>query len=196
MVILFICFINTGENYAQEKNKRPRFGLGLEVGQWIPANLDYEPDLSSLKDVQRNPYIGIMVQKPWRFGLTFRSSGGIWKYSEDKNTADEKSLVIASILFDLKYSLLSDVLVNPYVVYGAGWFLGSECANDPGSLKFRGDSEVGLGVTFGAGFDFQITKTLLLAIEFKYHYVKLTHPVVFTENYSGPKISFAAFFNF
>ncbi len=192
---LVLIFATTATTSAQPEAKHEKFGIGLEIGKWVPAKLNSEPDLS-LKQVDKNPYLGMMILKPWRYGLALRVGAGIWTYAELENAPLEKRVQIASILLDLKYALLSDVIVMPYVSYGAGWFLGSEESEKTDYLNFQEDSEVGVGINVGAGFDFTILRNLLFELEFKYHYVKFNHPVVFTDNYSGPKISFAVLYLF
>lgn len=196
LLYLFLYLLSVNSLQAQNKSEHAKFGVGLEIGKWVPAKLNSDPDLSSLKQVEKNPYLGVMILKPWRFGLTLRASAGIWNYAELENAPDIARIQIASILLDLKYTLISDVIVAPYVSYGAGWFLGSEASKKSNYFDFKEDSEVGLGINVGAGFDFTISRKLLLELEFKYHYVKFNHYVVFTDNYSGPKISFGVLYLF
>ena len=188
--IILIGFLSGSILFAQDHPKPTRVGLGLEIGHWLPSNLN-DPDLTSLKEVKNNPYVGVQLLKPWRFGLTFRISGGLWNYSEDISTPEEKNVQIASILLDLKYALLPEVLVSPYVSYGAGWFLGCEKSGKKFFSNFDRASEVGLGINIGAGFNFNLSRRLKIDVEFRYHYVKFNHVLVFTDNYSGPKISLA-----
>jgi len=166
-----------------------KFGLGLEIGDWRPNNLGDDVTFALLKNSKYHPYVGVMLLKPWRWGMTFRSSLGYWKYSNNEPSPQQKTINIGSILLDLKYSILSDVMLMPYVSYGMGWFFGNQSPSNHSLFNSAGDVELGIGINVGTGFDFKVTRRLSLAIEFRYHYVKFKHVVVFTDNYSGPKIS-------
>ena len=121
---------------------------------------------------------------PWRWGMTFRSSLGYWSYRSKEQVDPKKAIEIVSILVDLKYSILSDMIVNPYVSYGLGWFIGSER-----EVKDDPQVEIGIGINLGTGFDFKVSQKFFISMEFRYHYVKFNRTIVFTDNYSGPKIS-------
>ncbi len=152
--------------------------------------------LIPLKKAKKHPYVGILILKPWRWGMTFRSSFGYWKYCNDEPGLENITVEIGSILIDLKYSILSDVLLRPYVSYGGGWFFGNESNSGKTLFNNTRNLEMGFGINLGTGFDFQITQKIILAMEFRYHYVKFSRIVAFTDNYSGPKISLAIIYLF
>lgn len=187
-VLLFV-IIETGNGFAQQKFSASQFGIGLEIGHWRPNDLSNDVTLTPLKESRKHPYIGVMFLKPWRWGMTFRSSVGYWRYCNDEPASEKMAVEIASILVDLKYLILSDVILMPYVSYGIGWFFGAEAQPKASIFKNSDALELGIGINVGTGFDFNITKKLMLAMEFRYHYVKFKRVVAFTENYSGPKIS-------
>lgn len=180
----------------QKKSKQARFGLGIEYGRWFPNNLNIKPNLSSMKQVNDNPYIGISLSKPWRFGLSFRSTIGYWKYYKEQPSEMNEGVKIISILFDVKYSLLTDVLLQPYVSYGVGSFLAYVSDKDNYFFELNNLSEMGFGINIGAGFNFQLFKKLSLALEFRYHYVRFNQVILFTDNYSGPKVNLAVIYLF
>lgn len=182
--ILCFCLMVPMTIHSQESSESSKLGLGLEIGSWKPSEISESASLTLLEDVKKNPYFGAMLLMPWRWGMTFRSSLGYWSYSTKEAVDPKKSIEIISILVDLKYSILADVIVNPYVSYGLGWFVGSEK-----DVKSDPQVEIGIGINVGTGFDFKISQKFFIAMEFRYHYVKFNRTIVFTDNYSGPKIS-------
>ncbi|MDW7681089.1 MAG: hypothetical protein SCK70_11025, partial [bacterium] len=185
-VSLFV--IHCQQVVGQEKAQPPRLAVGLEFGHWTPANLISDPT-ATLKDAHKNPYLGLVLLKPWRFGLTFRVSGGMWSYAEQDEAQHQQRVKIASLLLDLKYDLLSDVFLIPYVTYGVGWFLGDKQQSKTDYFHFKDESAVGFAINAGTGFELYLSQRLCFAMEFRYHYIKFNHVVVFTDNYSGPKIT-------
>lgn len=187
--VLITNFLHPVHGHTQEANQRVRFGLGLEIGNWSPSNLDNQVSLTPIKKIKNHPYIGFLLMKPWRYGLTLRTSVGYWKYNGIHNDVDEKKLEIVTLLIDLKYRLIQEVRLLPYVSYGIGWFLGSESVPEDALLEFDSKSEMGLGFNVGTGFDFNIYRELYLTMEFRYLYVKFNRMIAFTDIYSGPRIS-------
>jgi len=124
LILALICLFAPVDGISQDKIKQPKVGIGFELGQWVPSSLNSESELASLKEVKNKPYLGIMLLKPLKYDFSFRCNAGIWKYYEEEPTANNKCIRIVSFLFDLKYTLLADVLIQPYVSYGAGLFLG------------------------------------------------------------------------
>lgn len=195
--MIIVLFILANNNSAQSKSTPAKFGLGLEVGHWRPNDLSDDVTLTPLKKAKKHPYVGILILKPWRWSMTFRSSFGYWKYCNDEPVPENMAIEIASILIDLKYSILSDVMLIPYVSYGVGWFLGNESNSSGETLLYNTkELEMGFGINVGTGFDFQISQKIILAMEFRYHYVKFNRIVAFTDNYSGPKISLGIIYLF
>lgn len=166
-----------------------KIGLGVEIGHWRPNDLSdavvFTPALKS----KSQPYIGMMLLMPWRWSMTFRASLGYWNYCNDEATPATLAVEITSLLIDLKYCVLSDVMLMPYLSYGIGWFAGKSLRSRPRPLDLGHSDELGIGANIGTGFDFRFSRRLNLAAEFRYHYVKFKHTVAFTDNYSGPKIS-------
>ncbi len=183
-------YIISDESCAQTKKAGKNVGVGFEIGQWLPSSLYSNPDLA-LKEVPKKPYAGLILLKALKHDFFFRSSLGYWKYDEELNMSAEKCVRIIPVLFDLKYLLLTEVLVQPYVSYGAGMFFGSESKSKKEIYNFQTASEMGIGISLGTGFDFQLSENLTIELEFRYLYVKFNHYLVFTESYSGPKVNMA-----
>jgi len=195
LTFALIYLIVNADGISQDKKKQPKFGVGLEVAQWIPSSLNSNPDIVSLKEIKNKPYLGVMLLKTLGYDFTFRGSAGIWKYFEEEPMADNKYVHIVSFLFDLKYTLLGDVFIQPYVSYGAGLFIGFNGKNRT-LFNLNGESEMGTGFNVGTGFDFHLMKKMFLELEFRYHYIKFDKHLVFTDNYSGPKVSVAVLYYF
>lgn len=193
IVLLFMFLAVQNDCFAQDKKTASaKCGLGLEIGHWRPDDLSGEVALTPLKKVKKYPFYSLTFMKPWRWGMTFRSSLGYWKYSNDEPEPENMTIAIGSILLDLKYALLAEVRLVPYVSYGIGWFFGKATRSNQSLFGSDEDFELGIGINVGTGFDFNITRKFNLAMEFRYHYVKFKRVVVFTDNYSGPKISLGA----
>ncbi len=195
IVLFFLipCYSGIAQNDSASSHK---FGLGMEIGDWRPNNLSDNVTFTPLKNSKYHPYVGVMLLKPWRWGMTFRSSLGYWKYCNNEPLPQKKTIKIGSILLDLKYSILSDVMLMPYVSYGMGWFFGNESRSSRTFFNNAEGLELGIGINVGTGFDFKVTPKLNLAVEFRYHYVKFKRVVAFTDNYSGPKISIGIIYLF
>lgn len=196
LIILFI-LMPFHDGFTQNKSaSSDKFGLGLEIGNWRPNDLSDDVSFSLLNNSKNHPYVGMMLLKPWRWGMTFRSSLGYWKYCNNEPSPGKKTIEIGSILLDLKYAILSDVMLMPYVSYGIGWFFGNETKSNHSFFNSAEGLELGIGINVGTGFDFKFTRKFNLAMEFRYHYVKFKRVVAFTDNYSGPKISIGMIYLF
>jgi len=195
IALFFLMSFHSGiaQNQSAASHK---FGLGLELGDWRPSNLSDKATFTPLKSSKYHPYVGLTLLKPWRWGMTFRSSLGFWKYCDNEPSPQKKTITIGSILLDLKYTILSDVMLMPYVSYGMGWFFGNEATAGQSFFKSSDEIELGIGINVGTGFDFKFAQKFIANIEFRYHYVKFSRVVAFTDNYSGPKISIGMIYLF
>ncbi|MDZ7263234.1 MAG: outer membrane beta-barrel protein [candidate division KSB1 bacterium] len=183
-------------SYGQSNGLQPHFGLGFEIGTWRPTELNADMSLSILKGTAEHPYLGLSVFTSWSSGFSLRPSVGYWRYCLESTPSEASRIQIISLLLDLKYSLLSDVRLSPYVSYGMGLFFGQE--TQPGIALSRFDKgwEAGAGINVGTGFDIHLTSSIFLAMEFRYHYLKFKQALAVTNNYSGPKISLGVFYLF
>jgi len=181
---------------SQSQSPATMLGVGAEIGIWRPNDLSDDVTLSFITRTKDHPYLGFVLLKPWRYGLTLRGSPGYWKYCDDTIPDETKTIEILSFLVDLKYTLLSDVRLLPYVSYGIGWFLGREKKEDDSHFKFGEASQAGIGVNVGTGFDFKLASKIYVALEFRYHYIKFNKVIAFTNNYSGAKVSLAFYYLF
>lgn len=194
LALILSCLLFTAISSSQTQSPAAKLGVGAEIGIWRPNDLSDDITLSFVKRTKDHPYLGFLILKPWRYGLTFRASPGYWKYSDDDIPDATKTIEILSLLVDVKYGLLSDVRLLPYVSYGIGWFLGREKKDEDSHFKFTEASDVGIGVNVGTGFDFKLASKIYAALEFRYHYIKFNKVIAFTNNYSGAKISLAFYY--
>ncbi|MCU0644229.1 MAG: porin family protein [bacterium] len=194
VILSFALFPETA--LSQNPGTASQLGLGAEIGIWRPNDLSDNVTLSFVTRTKDHPYLGFVLMKPMRYGLTLRGSPGYWKYCDDSIPEETKTIEILSFLVDLKYALLSDVRLLPYVSYGIGWFLGREKKEDDSHFKFSEASQAGIGVNVGTGFDFKLASKIFAALEFRYHYIKFNKVVAFTNNYSGAKVSLAFYYLF
>lgn len=182
--------------FAQSNALQPRLGLGFEIGTWRPTELNTDMSLSILKGTAEHPYIGLSFFTSWNSGLTLRPSLGYWRYCLEPSASEKSRIEIISLLLDLKYSLLSDVRLAPYVSYGMGLFFGQDSRPAETLLHSKAAWEAGAGINIGTGFDIIATSRLFLAMEFRYHYLKFKRTLAVTNNFSGPKISLGIFYLF
>ncbi len=196
LILIIVGLLSSGSVFSADLREKPKFGIGLELGQWVPSSLNSDPELASLESVQNKPYLAFTFLKPLKYDFAFRSSAGIWKYFEEDTAANNGCVRIVSFLFDVKYTLLSEVFVQPFVSYGAGMFFGFNGDSDKTLFNISGESEMNVGFNVGAGFDFHFTDKISLELEFRYHYIKYNKVVVYTDNFSGPKVNIAVLYFF
>ncbi|MBC8185877.1 outer membrane beta-barrel protein [candidate division KSB1 bacterium] len=196
LILTVVGLLLPASGLSTDLKNKPKFGIGLELGQWVPSSLKSDADIASLEAVQNKPYLAFFFLKPLKYDFAFRSSAGIWKYFEEDTAANNRCVRIVSFLFDVKYTLLSEVFVQPFVSYGAGMFLGFNGDKGKTLLNVSGKSEMNVGFNVGAGFDFQFIDKISLELEFRYHYVKFKKVVVYTDNFSGPKVNVALLYYF
>ncbi len=181
-------------SYGQSSALQPQVGLGLEIGTWRPTELNADMSLSILKGTTEHPYIGLSFFTSWNSGLTLRPSLGYWRYSLESAASGASRIQIISLLLDLKYSLLSEVRLVPYVSYGIGLFFGQDTRPAVTLSRLQEAWEAGAGINVGTGFDISVTPRLFFALEFRYHYLKFKQALALTNNYSGPKINLGVFY--
>lgn len=174
--------------YSQQPHS-DKIGLGVEIGHWRPNDLSSSVDLAPSATSKTHPYLGLMLLLPWRWGMTFRAGVGYWHYCNNASDPGRMTIEIGSLSIDLKYTILPDVMLMPYLSYGIGWFAGKALRSPPRFSAIAHSDELGMGANIGTGFDFRFSRRINLAMEFRYHYVKFKRIVAFTDDYSGPKIS-------
>jgi len=190
VLYLFFCASST---FAQTNYYFDKVTVGGEIGNWMPNNLDYSNTLLTLNRKKESIYTAIYFQVPINKYFAFRLTGGYYYYkhaSESEENPVEKSITIFPILLDLKYFLLNDMKISPYVSYGASANFGFEYANYSSIFGCNFDHFT-FGANFGTGIDFLITRHLSVGFEFRYHYLEFAEKFIFTENYSGTKITLA-----
>jgi len=126
--------------------------------------------------------------------LILRLTGGYFYYEESNQQHEaiyrDQSIIIIPVLLDIKYMLLTETRISPYVSYGVGVNFGFENRNHFSFLSDKYDHFT-FGVNLGTGLDFLVTHHISLGIEFRYHYLEFPDNFIFTNNYSGTKINIA-----
>lgn len=165
-----------------------RLSIGFEYGTWEPIKLRNSDDPLKLSIKGENAYAGISVIAPLHGQLHLRLSLTRFQHSEEPQA--NKTLTLYPALFDLKYSLVSESKLSPYVSYGVMVSFGRD--NEASEVSI--DRELGYGLNLGTGFDLLLLEHLALGVEFRYHYLKYNNTYVFTDDYSGPKINLGLLF--
>jgi len=177
---------------ATDINHGRHICVGFEIGSWRPNNLRSTEDPMAFSMSKKYLYLGALMQAPISNNLSLRLSIEHFDYS---SAGENKTIVLVPVLFDIKYILISDSPISPFVSYGAGIFIGDPELKKIISFEFN-DKNVGYGLNFGTGFDFIISRHWFVGLEFRYHYLKFSKVVIFTDDYSGPKINLTLYYRF
>jgi len=195
VLCLTIFFAGASHALAQEGLFFGKFSIGGEIGAWKPNALETESTLSPFGVSGASPYLGVFLLSPLSKSLMLRLTGGFWSRDE-VHLLGTNSVTIYPVMLDLKYYLVPQFRLSPFVSYGGALYVGTEDQAHNLRALVSHRSELGLGANVGTGFDLQLARHFALGVEFRYHYAKFQHPLGETDDYSGPKISAAAFFLF
>lgn len=196
-VIYFLFSISIACNsFGQEKNFFSKISLGTEIGAWKPNNLRTTETSFSFNFYKDNLYLGAFLVTPLKSNLFLRVTVGYYKYTENENSDQQKSILLIPILLDIKYVLISGSKISPYVSYGLGTCIGRQNNLKQLPIDNITNEKIGYGINFGTGFDFLLLKHLALGFEFRYHYLKFAKVFAFTDDYSGPKINLSLYYLF
>ncbi|MBN1481893.1 outer membrane beta-barrel protein [candidate division KSB1 bacterium] len=174
-------------SFSFAKGRLSRANIGIEYGVWKPSSLDAYPN-QPLKSVDgADPIIGISFTSPFLKSHALRISLMQWQQRELMQIGLE-SVTLRNLSFDLKYVLLPDYKLSPYVSYGIAAIWSREQPSGSKSHEIPLD-RAGWGFNLGAGIDFLVGRHLGLGMEYQYSYAVFAKPVGLTDNYSGPKIA-------
>lgn len=191
--ILFVVVVLAQSGTCQEKNSFRKLSLGIEFGTWKPNNLRTTGTPFTLSFSPKYQYIGFFCISPVSENLHLRATLGYYNYYRRNNNASKQSIYLIPFLADLKYFLISGSRICPYVSYGVGAFIGAGSASRLFSFG-KNSQQIGYGLNLGTGFDFLVTRHIAIGLEFRYHYLKFSEVLVFTDDYSGPKINLTIFY--
>lgn len=171
-----------------------RANIGMEYGIWKPSSLDDYPS-QPLKNVAgADPYWGLTLTTPVIQSHSIRISIMQWR-QEGLEEVGLEAATLRHLAVDLKYYVLPDYTVSPYVSYGLAAIWSQEEPQNNTHERIPPD-RAGWGFDLGAGIDFMLYRHLGLGVEYQYLYAVFAKRVGMTTNYSGPKISFKFFFIF
>lgn len=177
----------------QDTERYKRLSLAFEIGNWQPHSLNDEPRFDTFGAAGATPFYGFAFSTPIVGELGIRFSLGYWSLRDLEETETVHSLTLHPICVDLKYWLVPDYRLSAFVMYGGGVYWGIENDTTPFGAKLR-KARAGWGASLGAGFDLVITKKFGLGMSFQYHLVHFKEPLGGVEDFSGPKITFTAFY--
>jgi len=169
-------------------------GIGVEYGIWKPSSLD---DYTSqpFKNIDgADPYYGVSLLSPVFKSHAIRVSLMQWQQN-DLVEVDLTSITLRHLSFDLKYVLIPDYSISPFVSYGAAAIWSRETPRDSEGEKIPLD-RAGWGFNLGAGVDFLLGAHVRLGIEYQYLYAIFSNRVGLTHNYIGPKFSIKLYYHF
>ncbi len=190
----FFIFMSTFTTLTIARGTLEQPNIGLDYGVWKPSSLDAYPN-QPMKTVDgSNPYIGVFFTTPVLNSHALRLSLMQWQQRELTEIALE-SVTLRCLSADLKYILLPDNNLTPYVSYGAAAIWSREQPDNMQDEKAPLD-RAGWGFNLGAGIDLLLGSFLGVGVEYQYSYAVFSKRVGQTNNYSGPKIAAKLFFIF
>jgi hypothetical protein len=171
-----------------------RANVGLDYGIWKPSSLDDYPTQPFTNVDGAEPYLGIAFTSPLVKSHAVRVSLTQWQ-QKDLAEVDLESVTLRHLSFDLKYLLLPEYKISPYVSYGIAAIWSREQPNGLKDEKAPLD-RAGWGFNLGTGIDFYLLKHFGVGLEYQYSYAVFAKHVGLTDNYSGPKIVAKIFYIF
>jgi len=190
LLLVFILITFHGIAIGQTRDPFDYFSLGIEYGAWHPNNLRIADKGVSLKSINENLFAGAYIIAPLKAGLSLRLTTGYFRHTSIDDRYNRIELL--PILVDIKYQLLADSRITPYVSYGVGTCAAKQPTKpSPGS----GDNfQFGLGLNLGTGFDILLLKHWAIGFEFRYHYLQFKDPLIVTDDFSGPKVNMSLYY--
>ena len=181
---------------AVDSEQFDKLSIGLEFGTWKPNNLRTTDTPFTISPSSKYYYFGAFILSPIRSNLQLRVTLGYFNYYKYDEMSRKKNVFLLPALADLKYLLISDSRLSPYVSYGVGLYVGDDKASQIMESSDEKNTAIGYGINFGTGFDLLITKNWAVGLEFRYHYLRFSDVLIFTDDYSGPKINMTLFYLF
>ncbi|MBN2012299.1 hypothetical protein JW960_23420 [candidate division KSB1 bacterium] len=186
LILVSILFPSIGT--GQSNDPFAYAGIGIEWGSWHPNNLRIAGHGLSLKSMNDNLYISGFALAPVANGFALRFTVGYFRHTAPDKSY--KTIELMPILLDIKYQLIAESRLSPYVSYGI-----SSCAGQQ-SPKKDNEYDLGYGLNFGTGFDLLMSRRIALGCEFRYHYLRFEKPMVITDDFSGPKVNVSLYYLF
>ena len=194
IILFLLIWLNFA--HADDSGQFDKLSIGLEFGTWKPNNLRTTETPFTISRSSKYFYFGSFFLSPISSNLQLRITLGYFNYSKHEDTLQKKKVCLIPVLADLKYLLISDSRLSPYVSYGAGLYIGDDSFSQIFSSTEDKNTAIGYGLNFGTGFDLLITEKWAAGLEFRYHYLRFSDVLIFTDDYSGPKINLNLFYLF
>ncbi len=181
-----LLFILSIISLSGAKGQLGRANIGIDYGIWKPSTLDAYPN-QPFKNVDgAKPYIALFFTSPILKSHSLRMSLMQWQ-QHDLAEVNLESLTLRCLSADLKYILLPENNVTPFVSYGVSAIWSREQRNNEHDEKAPLD-RAGWGFSLGAGLDVALSQNLGIGVEYQYSYAVFAKRVGLTDNYSGPRI--------
>ncbi|RQW07751.1 hypothetical protein EH222_06635 [candidate division KSB1 bacterium] len=194
LIHIFAFFCLALATLSPAKGQLTRANIGLDYGVWKPSALDAYPN-QPIKNVDgAAPYLGFAFTAPRFKGHAIRLSLMQWQ-QRDLVEIDLESVTLRHLSVDLKYLVLPDYKISPYVSYGVAAIWSREQPHGSSAEKIPLD-RAGWGFNLGAGIDFLLMTHAGMGVEYQYSYAVFAKRVGLTDNYSGPKIAIKLFYLF
>jgi hypothetical protein len=159
--------------------------VNVEIGIWKPSSIDDNPTKPFKNIAGAQKTYGFAVMSPSWANLAIRLSLFQW---QQKNLSQAfESVTLRHLSFDIKYSIVNNLKLSPFVTYGGAAIFGRE--RGTGSAVQSVFSHVGTGFNLGAGIDLLLMQHWGLGVEYQYLYAKMKQKIGLTDNYNGPKFS-------
>jgi opacity protein-like surface antigen len=182
-ILLFIFYTDC---LAQNENIFNEPSFGIEVGNWRPNNLRHSESTLSFRFDNKYLYFGAYFLKPINSYLGFRLTSGYFSFKDDQ----KNSFALIPILVDIRYLLLNDSKISPYLTYGIGACIGHIFKSaQEGKTDHSLENKIGYSINLGTGFEFLLLENLAIGFEFRYHYLKFSETFISSDDYSGTKIN-------
>ncbi len=190
-IILFFLLFTVASSAGETLT---RANIGVDYGVWKPSSLDSYPTHPTKTVDGSDPYIGLFFTSPMLKSHAMRFSIMQWMQRE-LSPVDLESVTLRCLTADLKYVLLPENNLTPYVSYGVTAIWSREQPSNMLDEKAPLD-RAGWGFNLGAGIDFLLSSHLGMGAEYQYSYALFAKRVGLTNNYSGPKFAAKLFFIF
>jgi len=203
--ILFLVFFLSGSGVCFGEDVSAFNLIGLRVGLWRMSSTDITAGMpyygASAKSV--SPYGEFFLSHGLRKGFLVEFSLGSCDRGETRLEVEDgyfwESLVIYPISLSGHFYPLSyrpQISWQPYLDLGVSYVVGSsslEYGSFSSGLRAFFDGYVkthsAFGVFAGAGLDFNISRPLILNLDFKYRWVKFGEEVGGIRDYSGAQFT-------
>jgi hypothetical protein len=181
-------FLGMGIAAAFSQAQPKALSLNIETGIWQPHSLNDEPRFNTFGAAGATPFTSISLSYKFRSDYALRLSFGYWALRDLEEVEKVHSLTLHPLCLDLKYWLLPDLKLSPFVMYGGGIIWGVENETTPLGDQLN-SARTGWSVNLGGGLDLALSGKLGAGLIFQYYLVRFSENLGGVEDFSGPKIT-------